>query len=103
MKTREPRKYMSIDIVDPEKGGEPAFAVRVQPDLSDHVLAVGPRYQIEDVKCNVGANLGENTSGVLRMWFLYYTSFTYNCLNNKCVPYNSTWTKCRHEGSVPNW
>lgn len=41
------------------------YKVSVKPDLSDHVLAVGPRYQIEDVKCTIAQQLGDNTSGVL--------------------------------------
>lgn len=67
METREPRKMVNIDFRPTSKGGPAEYSVRVGPDLSDHVLAVGPRYQIEDVKCNVATNLGENTSGVLRM------------------------------------
>lgn len=65
METREPRKMLNIDLQS-NGSGKPEYSVRVEPDLSDHVLAVGPRYQIEDIKCNVVTNLGENTSGVLR-------------------------------------
>lgn len=63
METRAPRQMINIDL---KPNAEEGYSVRVEPDLSDHVLAVGPRYQIEDVKCNVVTNLGENTSGVLR-------------------------------------
>lgn len=55
----------------------PAFRVTVETDLSDHVLAVGPRYQIDDMRCNVVSTLGENTSGLLRE-FLYNSSTRVN-------------------------
>lgn len=65
METRPPRKMINIDL-QRNSSGQSEYSVRVEPDLSDHVLAVGPRYQIEDVKCNLATNLGDNTSGVLR-------------------------------------
>lgn len=87
MKTREPRQFLSIDGYNLNSGHRsslivakttnptananteinlPAFRVNINTDLSDHVLAVGQRYQIEDVRCNVVSTLGVNTSGVLR-------------------------------------
>lgn len=63
MQVREPRKMLRIDGNDATK-----YSVTMQTDLSDHVLATGPRYQIEDTKCNMSMQLGENTSGVLCMY-----------------------------------
>lgn len=60
MQVREPRKMLRIDGNDATK-----YSVTMQTDLSDHVLATGPRYQIEDTKCNISMQLGENTSGLL--------------------------------------
>ncbi|EDW00580.1 mitochondrial mRNA pseudouridine synthase Trub2 [Drosophila grimshawi] len=34
-------------------------------DLSDHILAAGPRYMPADIKCAAVATLGDHTSGVL--------------------------------------
>lgn len=93
MKTREPRQYLSIDCLSPTPANPsalalaaapstsatgtansgtqlPAFRVNVDTDLSDHVLAVGQRYQIEDVRCSVVSTLGDNTSGLLREYDL---------------------------------
>lgn len=39
-------------------------------DLSDHVLASGPRYMPRDVSCAAVAMLGDHTSGVLRKYSL---------------------------------
>lgn len=60
MKVREPRKMLSI-----EPGGPHGHITRKITDISDDILAVGQRYQIIDFKCNVAANLGRHTSGVL--------------------------------------
>ncbi|KAL5274584.1 TRUB2 family protein [Megaselia abdita] len=48
-----------------ESGGAQNVVLRKVNDLSDHILAVGPRYQIKDIKCSVVNHLGEHTSGVL--------------------------------------
>ena len=61
LETRQPRQRLSI-----ESSGGSEYCVKVQPDLADHVLAVGPRYQIDDIRCGVASHLGQNTSGVLR-------------------------------------
>lgn len=50
-----------------ETGGAQDVVLRKINDLSDHVLAVGPRYQMADIKCGVLNKLGEHTSGVLGM------------------------------------
>lgn len=60
LECRPPRQMISID-----KDANQDYQVKVKTDLSDHVLAVGPRYQIEDVRCNVASHLADNTSGVL--------------------------------------
>lgn len=44
------------------------YSIEITKDLSDDILAVGPRYQIEDFKYFAPANLGVDTSGVLRMY-----------------------------------
>lgn len=41
------------------------MTVLVEPDLADHPLVVGPRYQIDDLKCSWSSYLGRKTSGVL--------------------------------------
>lgn len=63
MQVREPRQM--LQITNDDDGNATNYKVNVESDLSDHVLAVGPRYQIEDVKCNIAQQLGDNTSGVL--------------------------------------
>lgn len=35
-------------------------------DLSDSVLAAGPRYMPRDIRCTTVSSLGDHTSGVLR-------------------------------------
>lgn len=45
-------------------GGQKAIYTK-EMDLSDHVLSVGPRYQIEDIRCACASHLGQITSGVL--------------------------------------
>lgn len=58
---RAPRHRINI-----ETATESQFKVRIEEDLSDSVLAVGDRYQMDDVKCGAAASLGEHSSGVLR-------------------------------------
>lgn len=60
MDCREQEKYVSIE-------GDPAksMSVVVRENFADDVLVVGPRYQLDDVKCSWSNFLGFNTSGVL--------------------------------------
>lgn len=60
LEVREPRK---LEMLEP--GGDQGPVVRKIADLSDHVLAVGPRYQMQDIKCAPVVKLGFHTSGVL--------------------------------------
>lgn len=64
MEVRGPSEQIQI-----EAGGNnfSKFLVRRIPNLADHVLAVGPRYQISDVRSSIANNLGKLTSGVLRI------------------------------------
>ncbi|KAM7343691.1 pseudouridylate synthase TRUB2, mitochondrial [Cochliomyia hominivorax] len=50
-----------------ESGGEADHVLRKvhNLNLSEHVLSVGPRYEIEDIRCSPVASLGLHTSGVL--------------------------------------
>lgn len=48
-----------------EPGGAQNPVVRKVASLSDHVLAVGPRYQITDIRSAPAGSLGVHTSGVL--------------------------------------
>ena len=60
MECRPPMDYVSIE-------GNPStqLTVTVKPNLADHPLVVGPRYQIEDLKCSWSNYLGLHSSGVL--------------------------------------
>jgi len=60
LEVREPRRLLAIN-----PGGVHEQILKNVADLSDDVLAVGPRYQIEDFKLRSVAHLGPNTSGVL--------------------------------------
>lgn len=60
LKVREPIQRVAI-----EPGGNQKYLIRKEQNLADHVLAVGPRYQLKDFKFNVAAGLGPHTSGVL--------------------------------------
>lgn len=60
MDCREQEKYVSIEG-DPSK----SMSVVVRENFADDVLVVGPRYQLDDVKCSWSNFLGFNTSGVL--------------------------------------
>lgn len=59
LETRKPRKILL------ESGGAQTVLLRKINDLSDHTLAVGPRYQMSDIRCTAVNHLGEHTSGVL--------------------------------------
>lgn len=72
MQVREPRQMLRIEGNDTTK-----YSVTMQTDLSDHILATGPRYQIEDTKCNMSMHLGENTSGVLCTYIISSLIDTY--------------------------
>lgn len=48
-----------------ENSDDGNYNLKVIPDLADHVLSVGPRYQIEDIRFNIATHLGPKTSGVL--------------------------------------
>lgn len=63
MNVRPMRQRLEI-----ESGDNSKYLVRTANDLSDHVLAVGPRYQIDDFKFNVARHLASKSSGVLRMF-----------------------------------
>lgn len=60
LEVRPPRQ---IEMLEP--GGDQGPIVRKIADLSDDILAVGPRYQMKDIKCAPVAKLGFHTSGVL--------------------------------------
>lgn len=82
MIVRPPRYRVNI-----ETATENQFKVKVEEDLSDHILAVGERYQNSDVKCVPAATLGERSSGVLRKFikillynFLSTTFFSSNTI-----------------------
>lgn len=80
MENREPRKLLKIESKTNEN-----YIVQIETDLSDHVLAVGPRYQIEDVHCNIATNLGLNTSGVLLLGINKGTKEAYKLSTNKLL------------------
>lgn len=61
MKVRPPKR-LQIDAGD----GSGRSLVRTEPDLADHVLVVGDRYQPQDFKATPAIRLGSFTSGVLR-------------------------------------
>lgn len=65
MNVRPSRERIAIESGGPEK-----YFIRRMEDLSDHVLAVGPRYEMTDIKCSIASRLGPNTSGVLRRFHL---------------------------------
>ncbi|XP_055853949.1 pseudouridylate synthase TRUB2, mitochondrial [Episyrphus balteatus] len=60
LEVREPRK---MEMLEP--GGDQGPVVRKVADLSDHILSVGPRYQMQDIKCAPVSKVGFHTSGVL--------------------------------------
>lgn len=60
LEVREPTERLSI-----EPGGAHKYVVRKLENFADNILSVGPRYQIEDIKCGPIAGLGIHTSGVL--------------------------------------
>lgn len=66
MIVRPPRYRVNIETATDKQ-----FKVKVEEDFSDHILAVGERYQNSDIKCVPAATLGELSSGVLsRFTFL---------------------------------
>lgn len=62
LNVREPRKRLLIENCTDVNN----YNVKCVTDLADHVLSVGPRYQIEDIRFNIASHLGPRTSGVLR-------------------------------------
>lgn len=42
-----------------------SYSVEIVPDLSDDVLVVGARHQMDDFRCRAANRLGYRTSGVL--------------------------------------
>ncbi|XP_036333227.1 mitochondrial mRNA pseudouridine synthase Trub2 [Rhagoletis pomonella] len=64
MQVREPRK-LEIPLLEPGGAANPLLRKMESIDLSDHILATGPRYQISDIRCALVAGLGRHTSGVL--------------------------------------
>lgn len=62
LEVRPPRPMITIAPSDTSPNG---YAVSVEENLGDHVLAVGPRYEYQDIKCVAANFLGRNTSGVL--------------------------------------
>ncbi|XP_055382993.1 pseudouridylate synthase TRUB2, mitochondrial [Condylostylus longicornis] len=60
LEIREPRKLMAI-----APGGSYGQILKNVTDLSDDILAVGPRYKMEDFKFRPAVNLETYTSGVL--------------------------------------
>lgn len=55
------RKRINIEDINQHN-----YDVKISPDLSDDILATGPRYQLSDLKCLPISKLGEHTSGVCR-------------------------------------
>lgn len=62
LEVRETRPMVAIRP-DPDNPAE--YAVQIVDNLGDHVLATGPRYDYQDIRCSAGLHLGKNTSGVL--------------------------------------
>ncbi|KAF5284070.1 hypothetical protein FQA39_LY17119 [Lamprigera yunnana] len=60
MNCRPPIEYVSI-----EGDTSKHLSVVRKPSLADHPLVVGPRYQMDDIRCTWSSFLGYNTSGVL--------------------------------------
>ncbi|XP_017771216.1 PREDICTED: probable tRNA pseudouridine synthase 2 [Nicrophorus vespilloides] len=54
-----------IDHVVVEPDEKDCFDVKVVPNLADHPMVVGPRYQANDLPCSWSNFLGTSTSGVL--------------------------------------
>lgn len=74
MIVRPPRYRVNVETVTDKQ-----FKVKVEEDLSDHILAVGERYQNSDIKCVPAATLGEHSSGVLSR-FTYLISLVIFCM-----------------------
>lgn len=62
MKVRPPREKI---LVENNGDGTTEYSVKVVTDLADHVLSVGPRYEIPDIRFSLATHLGVRTSGVL--------------------------------------
>lgn len=67
LEVREPRQRLCI-----EPGGSQNYVIRKVMDISDHVLAVGLRYQMSDFKSASAAPVGIHTSGVLSKYLFDY-------------------------------
>ncbi|CAD7093409.1 unnamed protein product [Hermetia illucens] len=78
LKVREPIQRVAI-----EPGGNQKYLIRKEQNLADHVLAVGPRYQLKDFKFNVAAGLGPHTSGVLVVGINNGTNTTMKIQSNR--------------------
>uniref|UniRef100_A0A1B6D0L3 Pseudouridine synthase II N-terminal domain-containing protein n=2 Tax=Clastoptera arizonana TaxID=38151 RepID=A0A1B6D0L3_9HEMI len=59
MECRPPGMYVSI-----EGDTTKEMTVKVEPNLADHPLVVGPRYQPQDLRCVWATYLGKHSSGV---------------------------------------
>lgn len=78
LKVRPPLERVSI-----EGGTDSKYLVRKTEDLSDNVLVVGPRYQIEDIRIRMSANHGRMTSGVLLVGINKGLSMAYRIQQNR--------------------
>lgn len=63
LEVRPPRNYVRIEG---SVMNRKSLTVKIVPNLADHPLVVGPRYQIQDFKLK-SINHGENTSGITVM------------------------------------
>lgn len=50
--------------IDPGPADSNAYEVNVIENMSDHVLATGPRYEFKDIRFTPANYLWKNTSGV---------------------------------------
>lgn len=72
MDVREPRKLPKERLLlgTGTAADTVLHKIAADTDLSDHVLASGPRYMPRDVSCAPVAALGDHTSGVLCKYLL---------------------------------
>lgn len=61
LEVRPPREVVKIEAAPDAQ----SFFVKQEPDIADHVLVVGERYQMVDIKSICSRHLGKFSSGVL--------------------------------------